>query len=591
MMQEMGVREARISPQMDGPDTPEPGPRAARSASRAGQHARTRLASRALDHLPLAVAVIDRTQRLLYWNVAAAGLLNLPSMMQSDTPPLADGLRDGGRVTSRQISRITAFCDVAIAGKDSQSWLRLSFSRQHRITVRVTPMGGDRWIVGFEELHSLGRALGEGTDAMIDPLTGLSNRRHFMEALQEFEVAAESPSRHAILLFDLDRFQAINDRLGRAVGDALLAVVAQRLRRETRDEDVVARLGGDEFVILQPHGEGAEALADRVLQIASRPFMIEGHIVNIGASVGIARASAVRETPDVLIQHAGLALYMAKTSGRQTWRLYEPSLAHRAAARQGLERDLRSALALGEFSLLCQPQCDLATRQPVGFCAALRWNHPARGDVARSVFLPLAEEIACAGALHEWLLTTACAAAARWAAPLNISVAVATQQLDDPAGLCEVVRAALAASGLPASRLDIVLNGPALMAREQSATELMQRLHEMGVRLTMVGFGAGWGTLRQMRAFPFDRVKIDNGLIRALRTDAETAAMVRAITTLAADLGMASIAEGASTPEQVAILAAQGCVMLEGGVAGPALHLDAVGAFLVGTPSSDEAPR
>ena len=591
MFQEVGVREARISPQIGEPGAPATEARPVRSASRAGQHARTRLASRALDHLPLAVAVIDRAQRLLHWNLAAAGLLNLPPMMQHDTPPLADGLRDGGRLTARQVARITAFCGVAIVGKDPQSWLRLSFNRQHRITVRITSMGNDRWIIGFEEMHPPGRALGDGSDAMIDPLTGLSNRRHFMEALQELEVAAEAPARHAILLLDLDRFQSINDRLGRAVGDALLAVVAQRLRRETRDEDVVARLGGDEFVILQPNGEGAEALADRVLQIASRPFMIEGHVVNIGASVGIARASGPGEPAETLIQHAGLALYMAKASDRQTWRVYDPTLAHRAATRQGLERDLRHALALGEFSLLFLPQCDLATREAVGFSATVRWNHPTRGHVSPGVFLPLAEEIACAAALHEWMLKTACAVAARWPAPLRLSVAVATQHLDQADALYELVRGAIAASGLPPTRLDLMLYGPALMAREQAATDLMQRLHELGVGLTMVGFSAGWGTLRQMRAFPFDRVRIDHGLIKALRTDAETAAMVRAITTLAADLGISAIAEGATTPEQVGMLAEQGCTMLEGGMAGPAIDPDDAGAFRAGTSGSAGAPR
>jgi EAL domain-containing protein (putative c-di-GMP-specific phosphodiesterase class I) len=174
---------------------------------------------------------------------------------------------------------------------------------------------------------------------------------------------------------------------------------------------------------------------------------------------------------------------------------------------------------------------------------------------------------------------------------LSISVEVARQQLDDPDGLYELVRTALAASGLSASRLDLVLGGPALMAREPMATELMQRLRVLGVGLTMVGFNAGWGTLRQMRAFPFDRVKIDHELVKALRTDAETTAMVRAIMTLAADLGMAMVADGATTPGQIAVLAEQGCAILEGGVAGPALDPGAVGAFLVETPGSEGGAR
>jgi diguanylate cyclase (GGDEF)-like protein len=388
-----------------------------------------------------------------------------------------------------------------------------------------------------------------------------------------------SAPRHAVLLLDLDRFQAVNDRLGRALGDALLSLVGQRLLRETRDDDLVARIGGDDFAILVANGEQTEALAGRLLTLLARPFVVEGHVVNLTASIGIARAAPGRSA-ELLMKQADLAVYAAKTAGRQTWRLYEPALGERTLARRGLDTDLRTALARNELRLAWQPQCETHTRQRTGFAVSPSWMHPLRGAVPPAVFLPLAEELGCLVMLRDWTLNAVCAEAARWPAPLGVSLALSAQQLDDPAHLVETVQAALNDSGLAPDRLELELTGSALLPREGPAIALMQRLRDLGVRVAMTGFSAGWGSLRQMRAFAFDRAKIDATLVGALQSDAETAAMVRAIITLAADLGMTTVAEGVENPAQAAILASLGCQALEGRLVGEAMDTASAAASL-----------
>lgn len=538
-----------------------------------------RLASRTLEALPIAVAVIDRKLMLRYWNLHAANLLNLPPPMRDDAPSLVDALRAGGRMSQRQVGRIVSYCEATIeeAASVPATWLRISLGRQQRVILKLYPLGGDQWIIGFEEPHPIGAALASGADAMIDPLTGLCNRRHFSETLHDVLSSADAGNRHAVLLIDLDRFQMVNETLGRAIGDSLLVLVAQRLQRETRDDDVVARLGGDEFAILQPNGERAEALARRILEMLARPFMLEGHVVNIGACIGIALFPEHGGSAEALLKHAEVALFASKTAGRQNWRMFQPELVRRTSSRRGLETDLRNALPLGEFSVAYHPQCDAVTRRLSGFSVGPRWTNPARGSVPPEVFVPLAEEIGCITDLREWLLKRACADAARWQVSLSICVGLSAVQLNEPDRVLKTVRAALAASGLAPARLELEFPGNALAAREGPVIALMGELHKLGVTLGISGFAAGWGALRHLRTFPFDHVRIDRLLVAALRTDSETAALVRAVTALAADLGMISLADGVDAADQVAVLAEHGCKLLEGALVGD--EMDAPGVM------------
>jgi diguanylate cyclase (GGDEF)-like protein len=533
-----------------------------------GAAMQARLAVKAMDHLPLAVAVIDGALHLHYWNLHAAGLFGLPSMVATDAPGLEQVLEIAGRVTPRQRHRIIEFCaDIIAAGDRTKTvtWLRLSLDRANRVAFKLQGLGGDRWLLAIEHLAPAAQVAPAAGDAMLDALTGLSNRRHFNDMLRDVVQEAGPDTQHAVLMIDLDRFKAINDTLGHPVGDALLCLVAQRLRRVTREQDLVARLGGDEFVILLPNGETAETLASRVVDVLSRPFLVEGHVANIGASVGIAHYHHGGQTGvEDLMRHADLALYDAKGAGRRTWRTFAPAMAEQAQARRGLETDLRKALALGEFSLAYQPQLNVQTKRLTGFEALLRWNHPTRGSVPPVVFIPVAEDIGCIQGMGEWVLKTACLQAAKWPGSLSIAVNVSARQFGDCDRLFNAIQSALRTSQLAPSRLEIEITESALMAQEAPVLNLLHRLRALGIRFAMDDFGTGYSSLSQLRAFPFDKIKIDRSFISVLGQNHEAAAVIRAITALGSGLGMTTVAEGVETVEQAALVEADGCTDIQG---------------------------
>jgi diguanylate cyclase (GGDEF)-like protein len=414
---------------------------------------------------------------------------------------------------------------------------------------------------------------------MLDALTGLSNRRHFNDMLRDVGQEAGPGAQHAVLLIDLDRFQSINGSLGQRVGDALLCLVAQRLRRQTREEDVVARLGGDEFVILLPDGKTAQELAGRVVDVLSRPFLVEGHVANIGASIGIAYLNGHDLSIEDLMRHADLALYDAKSAGRGTWRTFEPATAELARARRELEADLRKALTLGEFSLAYQAQLNVRTKRLTGFEALLRWDHPIRGVVPPLVFIPVAEDIGSIQTLGEWVVKTACLQAARWPDPLSVAVNVSPQQLGDCDRLFKAIESALRISGLSATRLEIEITETLLLAQQAPVLALLRRLRALGVRLAIDDFGTGYSSLSQLRGFPFDKIKIDRSFVAGLGKDGEATAVVRAIAGLGSALGMTTVAEGVETEEQATLAQAEGCTDIQGYLVSrpvPAVEIDEI---------------
>ena len=541
--------------------------RPATPSARRRDRQQARLSSVVLDQLPLAVAVFDTMLRLHYWNLRMATLLGVPTMLAHETPLLANMLAGALSLTPPQRNQVTTFCKAQVSARvqaEPDTFLHLSLSRSNRLLVQVRGLGADQWMLVIDDRQPVPINANDGTDACLDALTGLSNRRHFGIALKDAVAKADASVQCALLMINLDRFKPVNDTLGHPIGDALLCLVAQRLRREVRESDLLARFGGDEFAILASGSNDPDHLAARIVNILCGPFLVEGNIVNIGASVGVARFAGHGVSADDLMRHADLALHNAKNAGRRTWREFLPAMADKANARRALETDLRKALTLGELSVVYQPQLNIRTRTITGFEALVRWSHPTRGMISPTEFIPIAEEIGCITGLGEWVMKTACLEAARWPAPMSIAVNVSPRQLDDGDRLFSMVMTALQVSGLEPGRLEIEITETALLAREGDVLATLHRLRAAGIGIAMDDFGTGYSSLSQLQAFPFSKIKIDRAFIAGLGTNTESATMVRAIVAMGSGLGMTTIAEGVETVEQAALAGADGCNNIQG---------------------------
>ncbi|GAC1339414.1 MAG: hypothetical protein NVSMB18_07600 [Acetobacteraceae bacterium] len=414
----------------------------------------------------------------------------------------------------------------------------------------------------FATLEPIGRP-GMGPDRA-DGLTGLPDRIWFYERLGALLGKARAAAPVAVMMIDLDRFKSVNESYGRGVGDALLQVVAKRLRSAVREGDVLCRLGGDEFAIGLPSPTPAETMAARLVDLLSRPYLVEGQLAVIGASIGIAVGPANGTDPEALLQAAELAMYQAKEDGRSAVRVFDQGMDRRARDHNALVDDLRRALPLQQLELYYQPQTKLSSGRLVGFEALLRWNHPEHGLVPPDRFIPIAEETGLIVPIGEWVLRTACAEAASWPEELTVAVNVSPRQFKERDRLPQAVQAALAASALPPQRLELEITETALIGGQSDALEALTTVRALGVRVSMDDFGTGYSSLSQLRSFPFDKLKIDRSFLRDIAENSESLAVVRAITALGASLGMTTTAEGVETAEQAAIIRADGCTDMQG---------------------------
>ena len=334
--------------------------------------------------------------------------------------------------------------------------------------------------------------------ARTDQLTRLGNRLMFRERLKAIaEQFHRETDLAAVLAINLDRFKAVNESLGRQVGDTLLGVVAQRLCSALKPGDIAARLGGDGFGIVQTgqsQPQSAAALAKRLVDLLGRSYIIDGHVVSIGASVGVAVMPANAIDEDEVLRNSDLALSQAKQDGRATYRFFAPAMNDQMEARHRLEVDLRRALALREFALVYQPQVNLKSMRVNGFEALLRWRNPARGMVSPADFIPLAEEIRLIVPIGEWVIRTACREAARWPSPFNVAVNVSAVQFGSPT-LVPTIVSALAESGLDPRRLEVEITEGVLLKEREAALVILRELRAMGVRVAMDDFGTGYSCL------------------------------------------------------------------------------------------------
>ena len=403
--------------------------------------------------------------------------------------------------------------------------------------------------------------------ARYDTLTGLPNRLLLNETL--VRAMAESDkwgTRCAFMMLDLDRFKAVNDTLGHPVGDRLLQRVAERLQQLMGPNEMCGRLGGDEFAVVVRDAsdtEAVEALAHRVIATLSRAYEVDQHTLHVGASVGIALAPRDGRTAETLIRSADLALYRSKDAGGGVFHAYEPQLHAQAEERRVLEMALRTALDRGEMHLAYQPVVDSGTGGLTGFEALLRWTNPQFGQVSPVKFIPLAEEARLIGPIGEWVLRTACDEAATWPSNIRIAVNVSAEQLQSP-GFVATVASALANSGLAADRLELEVTESVFMQGTQ-ATKVLERVMDLGIRLSLDDFGTGYSSLGYLSRTRFSSIKIDRSFVTAAsRGVREAVAIIRAVVALARSLGMATTAEGVETEAEHGMVQDFGCTKVQG---------------------------
>jgi diguanylate cyclase (GGDEF)-like protein/PAS domain S-box-containing protein len=398
-----------------------------------------------------------------------------------------------------------------------------------------------------------------------DQLTGLANRAYLHLRLGELFARKSAAPFIAILLVDLDRFKLINDTLGHSSGDKLLQDVARRIRGALGEQDFVARLGGDEFAVVTGVTDVGELgrLAEALIESLSAPYRLDSQEATIGASIGIAIGPADADDPDRLMRCADLALYRAKADGRGTYHYFEAGMDARLQERRSMEVELAAALENRDLQVFYQPLVTLSTGEIAAFEALARWPHAVRGDIPPSVFIPIAEETNLICRIGAFVLERACTDAAAWPDPVKVAVNLSPRQFRSGA-LLATVEAALAKSGLPASRLELEITEAMLLERTDLVQSTLHALRALGVRISMDDFGTGYSSLSYLRSFPFDKIKIDRSFVQEMATSADAAAIVRAIVNLGASLNIQVTAEGIETAEAAALLSEQGCTEGQG---------------------------
>ena len=412
-----------------------------------------------------------------------------------------------------------------------------------------------------------------------DALTGLPNRLHLNQSLENFErlIRSDVKARLAVLTLDLSRFKEINDVHGHAAGDAILKAIGARLADQLGDGEFIARAGGDEFVAAKYGYERlneVEAFAERLAAQIVEPVRIGEAEVAPGVSIGVAAYPEHGDTVNSLLNNSDLAMYRSKEARIETVCFFEAEMDQQSRDQRELTHDLRLALAREEFELNYQLQNDVQTREPVGFEVLLRWNHAERGRVSPADFIPLAEKTGQIRPIGMWVLRTACREAATWTRPLRVAVNVAPQQLVQPS-FVEHVSDILMETELDPTRLELEITEASIIDDQKNTLDVMHRLKAMGVRIAMDDFGTGYSSLASLRAFPFDKIKIDRGFIDGVHENEQNAAIVRSTLLLGGALKIPVLAEGVETEDELAFLRAENCAEVQGFLFGKPMPVDA----------------
>jgi diguanylate cyclase (GGDEF)-like protein len=399
-----------------------------------------------------------------------------------------------------------------------------------------------------------------------DPLTGLPNRRFFLEMLRDVLLTTTTGSRSAVLMLDLDGFKSINDAYGHAVGDQALIEFARRISAIMRAGAVLIRVGGDEFAIIIPNIVSLDdpaALARRIVAAVAEPFLIDHISASVGVGIGIAIAPSDGMDPELLVQRADRALYRAKAEGRCCIHFFEPEMDAHVERRVAMESELRAAVAAKIIIPYYQPVVELKSKRVVGFEALARWKSDKFGWIAPDLFITVAEQIGIISELGDQLLRQACLDARAWPPDLTLAFNISGIQLRDPTIGLRIL-AILAETGFSPRRLELEITETALVDNIKVAQNVTSQLRQVGVRIALDDFGTGYATLSQLLSLKLDRIKIDRSFVDGLGKDKESTTIVRAVLGLASGFEIETTAEGIENDEQLAALNADGCLEGQG---------------------------
>ncbi|MGH6922587.1 MAG: putative bifunctional diguanylate cyclase/phosphodiesterase [Propylenella sp.] len=537
-----------------------------------------------LTNMPHGLCMFDAEKRLVMCNARYAELYGLPPHIAKSGTSLQaiiDYRRSLGNAPLEFPNYATHDGIDFTEGNNNIFEFKLEDGR----TIRINhlPLSGGGYVATHEDVSEAVRAQSRLKHlARYDELSSLPNRAFFRERLSDALTEIKPGACVAVLCLDLDHFKAVNDTLGHPVGDAVLSAVADRLRGCVEPGDTLARLGGDEFAVIQVDAEGPAQptrLAQRISESLRAPFELNEHQVTIGASIGVALAPNDGSEPHELHKNAELALYRAKGDGRGKHCFFEPTMDARMRERRRLEIGLRRALVQEEFEVHYQPLVRLSDNMITGFEALLRWRDPDRGFVPPSEFIPVAEETGLICQIGDWVIRRACLDAADWPRDLRVAVNLSPVQFRER-HIINVVFGALASSGLLPGRLELEITESVLLDSTDDTIATLHQLRHHGARISMDDFGTGYSSLSYLRSFPFDKIKIDQSFVRDLATSGDSLAIVRAVATLGAALGVVTTAEGVETLEQIECLRREGCGEAQGFLIGRPVPRSELGDIL-----------
>ena len=529
----------------------------------------------AVNNMSHGVVMFDASERLVVCNNRYIEMYGLSCEVVKPGTTLRDVVRHRNMIgtLTRDPDEYRTMLLSAMAKGQVTNWI-VETTNGRAIAVTSRPMAGGAWVATHEDVTERRRAEARIEHlAHYDALTDLPNRVLFHEQLEQALQSVHRGERLALLYLDLDHFKSVNDTLGHPIGDDLLRAVAARLRGCLSETDKVARLGGDEFAIIQRFEDETKditALLKRIQEAIRLPYEFGGQQLTMDASIGIAVAPNDGHDSNELLKNADLAMYEAKADGRGRYHFFEPEMDARLKARRALEFDLRRAITCGEFELYYQPAVNLRNTVVTGCEALLRWCHPQRGMISPAEFIPIAEETGLIVPLGEWVLRTACTRAATW--PDDIKVAVNVSPVQFKSGnLVQTVINILAASRLPAHRLELEITEAVLIRDDEAALAVLHQLRQLGVRIALDDFGTGYSSLGYLQRFPFDKIKIDHSFIKDVAEKDGSFSIVQAVVSIAKSRNITTTAEGVETQQQIECLCMLGCTEMQGYLFSPAI--------------------